>query len=119
MISASNRGEIIDMEQLRKWGRTAAAAALIALSALPAQATSGLRSPLGEVVIRHLKIGQTYSMYKLMNLPLRVVNTGDEDVDLHIETVAVTDLLPGYVPTTTRSEEHTSELQSRPYLVCR
>ena len=88
------------MRQLRHLGRMAAAAVLIALSVLPARAI-GLRSPLGEVVIRHLKIGQTYSMYKLMNLPLRVVNTGEEDVDLHIETIPVSDLLPGYVPTTT------------------
>ena len=62
---------------------------------------SGLRTPLGEVIVRNLKIGQTYSMYKLLNLPLRVVNTGDEEVDLKIETVRSSVLNEGYeaIPT--------------------
>lgn len=51
------------------------------------EAASGLRTPFGEVVVRNLKIGQTYSMYKLVDLPLRLVNTGDSEVDLRIDTI--------------------------------
>ena len=50
---------------------------------------SGLRTPFGEVIVRNIKIGQTYSLYKLVNLPLRVVNTGEEEVDLRVETIAI------------------------------
>ena len=69
-------------------------AALIAI--IPRAEASGLRTPLGEVIIRNLKIGQTYSMYKLLNLPMRVVNTGDESIDLKIVTVRPTMLNEGY-----------------------
>jgi hypothetical protein len=65
----------------------AAAAALLLAAGAEA---SGLRTPFGEVVVRNLKIGQTYSLYKLVNLPLRVINTGDADVDLSIETIEST-----------------------------
>jgi hypothetical protein len=54
---------------------------------LSAARAGGLRTPFGEVVVRNLKIGQTYSLYKLLNLPLRVVNTGAEQVELKIETI--------------------------------
>ena len=47
----------------------------------------GLRTPFGEVIVRNLKIGQTYSLYKLVNLPLRLVNTGDSPLDLRIDTI--------------------------------
>jgi hypothetical protein len=66
------------------------------LAVFPRAEASGLRTPLGEVVIRNLKIGQTYSMYKLLNLPMRVVNTGDENIDLKIVTVRPTMLNEGY-----------------------
>ncbi len=71
------------------------AAALSAAFPRAARA-GGLRTPLGEVVIRNLKIGQKYSLFKLLNLPLRVVNTGDEEVDLKIETSRVSVLNAGY-----------------------
>lgn len=71
------------------------AAALLSTSPAPVMA-SGLRTPFGEVIVRNLKIGQTYSMHKLLNLPLRVVNTGDEIVDLRIETILSPALNPGY-----------------------
>jgi hypothetical protein len=64
--------------------RILAAAAFLVL-AVRAQATAGLRTPFGEVIVRHLKIGQTYSLYKLVNLPLRIVNTGDSEVGLIIQ----------------------------------
>ncbi len=59
---------------------------------------AGLKTPLGEVVIRGLRIGQTYSMYKLVNLPLRVVNTGSETTEINIETVRASAITPGYEP---------------------
>lgn len=61
-------------------------------------AAAGLKTPLGEVVIRGLRIGQTYSMYKLVNLPLRVVNTGNETTEVNIETVRASAITPGYEP---------------------
>ncbi|MFI5362593.1 MAG: hypothetical protein ACHQ49_11540 [Elusimicrobiota bacterium] len=73
------------------------AAALLLLAAA-AHANAGLRTPFGDVSVKHLKIGQTYSMFKLVNLPLRVVNTGDQEVTLIIETLPTTPakLLEGY-----------------------
>lgn len=75
------------------------AAPAIALLSLSLTASAGgLRTPFGEVVIRNLRIGQTYSMYKLVNLPLRVVNTGGETTDIRIETVRASAVVPGYEP---------------------
>lgn len=73
-------------------------AALLALT-LPSRAT-GLRTPFGEVIVRNIKIGQTYSLYKLLNLPMRVVNTSHEQVDLTINVVRVGagEMRPGYDP---------------------
>ena len=61
-------------------------AAVLAILAASAQA-GGLRTPFGAVIVKNLKIGQTYSMFKLVNLPIRVVNTGEETTDLTIQTV--------------------------------
>lgn len=78
--------------------RILTAAAVLALAT--ACQAAGLRTPFGEVIVRNIKIGQTYSLYKLVNLPLRVVNTGSEDVDLQIETIPapLSKLRPGYEP---------------------
>src|SRR5579885_572717 len=62
-----------------------AAAAMLGGS-LPADA-SGLRTQFGEVVVRNLKIGQTYSLQKMINLPYRVTNTGEEPVDLTVDVI--------------------------------
>ena len=59
---------------------------LIASLATPSFA-AGLRTKFGEVVVRNLKIGQTYSLNKLLSLPLRVLNTGDESVDLRVDVI--------------------------------
>ncbi len=74
-------------------------AAVLSILAAEAQA-SGLRTPFGEVIIKNLKIGQTYSMYKLVNLPIRVVNTGDETTDLVIQPIEVkpSEAREGYTP---------------------
>jgi hypothetical protein len=69
------------------------AAALLATTTARA---AGLRTTFGEVVVRKVKIGQTYSLYKLVNLPLRVVNTGSETVSLKVETEPKADLSKGY-----------------------
>jgi len=78
-------------------------AALLA-AAVRVQANVGLRTPFGEVIIRNIKIGQTYSMYKLVNMPLRLVNTGDAAVDLKINTILTppAELKTGYdaIPST-------------------
>jgi hypothetical protein len=81
----------------RGWVCLIAAALLAPFSAARA---GGLRTTFGEVVVRKLKIGQTYSLYKLVNLPLRVVNTDSESADLQIEEVPVTakELVQGYAP---------------------
>lgn len=65
----------------------------------------GLRTPFGEVVVRNLKIGQTYSMYKLVNLPLRLVNTGDSEVDIRIDSILPSpgELKSGYEAVTSTS----------------
>lgn len=90
------------MRNLKNLRRLAAAAALLATSALQAQANAGLRSTFGEVRVRHLKIGQTYSLFQVLNLPLRIVNTGSDSAEISIETVPVTDdLLKDYEPTPT------------------
>ena len=52
-----------------------------------AQANSGLRTTFGEVIVRGLKIGQTYSMHKMLNLPLRIVNTSDQEVELLCDVI--------------------------------
>jgi hypothetical protein len=83
-----------------RWLSCAALGAAVLLAAAPASAgTSGLRTKFGEVRVRGLKIGQTYSMNNLLKLPLRLINTGDQAVDLAIEIVPVSSATqPGYEP---------------------
>lgn len=59
---------------------------LMGAAPLPAGA-AGLRTKFGEVVVEGLKIGQTYSLRELVNLPYSVVNTGDEEAELLIDVV--------------------------------
>lgn len=75
------------------------AAALMTILAANAR-SAGLRTPFGEVVVKNIKIGQTYSLYRLLNLPMRVVNTGSEETELKIEMVRIpaADMRPGYEP---------------------
>lgn len=61
---------------------------ILLLAARPA-AAAGLRTQFGEVVVRNLKIGQTYSLTKMLNLPYRVINTGDEPVTLIVDVIKV------------------------------
>ncbi len=64
-----------------------ALACAVLFSACEAEA-AGLRTAFGEVVVKGLKIGQTYSLHKLLNLPMRVVNTGEESVELLVDVIA-------------------------------
>ena len=65
------------------------AAMLLAALWVPQPANAaGLRTKFGEVQVKGLKIGQTYSLNRLLSLPLRVLNTGDETVELKIDVIA-------------------------------
>ena len=64
------------------------------LGAMPALASSpqlahagGLRCSIGEVVIENLKIGHTYSLKTLANLPLTLTNTTDGPVILEVDAL--------------------------------
>ncbi|OGF25469.1 MAG: hypothetical protein A2V63_00325 [Candidatus Eisenbacteria bacterium RBG_19FT_COMBO_70_11] len=56
----------------------------------PAATAGGLSCSIGEVVIDNLKIGHTYSLQTLANLPLAVTNTGDQSVKVMVDA-----LVPG------------------------
>jgi hypothetical protein len=47
-------------------------------------ASRGLSTKFAEVEVKNLKIGMTYSLQKIVNLPLRISNTGSEAVDLKV-----------------------------------
>jgi hypothetical protein len=70
------------------------------LAAAPARAGAGLKTQFGDVVVKGLKIGQTYSLSKLVNLPLRLVNTGDSEVEVVITPIipSAAVLRDGYEP---------------------
>lgn len=59
---------------------------------------AGLRTTFSEVTVDGLEPGTTYSMKETAHLPLEVVNTGDEPVDLIIELVmpGIEELKEGY-----------------------
>jgi hypothetical protein len=80
--------------------RVAVLGPAVMLAAASARAgVSGLRTKFGEVRVRGLKIGQTYSMNQLLKLPLRLINTGDQAVDLSIEVIPVSSATrAGYEP---------------------
>jgi hypothetical protein len=70
----------------------------ILLCAAPLRAT-GLRTKFGMVTVRGLKIGQEYSLNTLVNLPLRVINTGTETEQLKIDVIQISTAgSPGYEP---------------------
>jgi hypothetical protein len=73
---------------------------LMGAAPLPAGA-AGMRTKFGEVVVQGLKIGQTYSLKDLVNLPYSVVNTGDEEVEILVSTLTprADELKSGYAAT--------------------
>jgi hypothetical protein len=73
-----------------------AAALILGCSAADA---IGLRTKFGQVRVRGLKIGQTYSLNSLLSLPLRLVNSGDRPEVLRIDVMPVKSAaVPGYEP---------------------
>ena len=65
-------------------------AALEFSSATTVAEAGGLSCSIGEVVIENLKIGQTYSLRTLANLPLSLTNTGDESVVVRVDPLRPT-----------------------------
>jgi hypothetical protein len=67
--------------------------------ALTAQA-AGLSTGFSEVILENLEIGSSYSTASAANLPLAVVNTGEEPVNLKIELLkpAPAELKEGFEP---------------------
>lgn len=58
-----------------------------ALTAAAPASGAGLKTQFGEVIVKGLKIGKTYSMHKLVNLPLRLVNTGNAEIEVSISVI--------------------------------
>lgn len=91
------------MTRLTKTAAAAMIATIALVAAIPAKA-AGLRTKFGEVVVRNIKIGQELSLNQALNLPLRVLNTGDETVTLRIDVIqaSTTTARAGYeiVPST-------------------
>lgn len=75
-----------------------------ALTAAAPAFGAGLKTQFGEVVVQGLKIGKTYSLHKLVNLPLRLVNTGDAEMEVYVTAIqpSAAVLRPGYdvIPST-------------------
>jgi hypothetical protein len=65
-------------------------ALLLALCLSRPAVAGGLRCSIGEVVIENLKIGQSYSLKTLANLPLSLTNTSD-----HAVRVSIDPMIPG------------------------
>ncbi|OGV96121.1 hypothetical protein A2W24_01895 [Microgenomates group bacterium RBG_16_45_19] len=59
----------------------------VSLANPPEILAGGLRCSVGEVVVENLKIGNTYSLKTLANLPLSITNTGSEPVTVRVEPV--------------------------------
>ncbi len=59
---------------------------------------AGLSTTFSEVTLEGLEIGKNYSTKELAGLPLAVVNTGDESIDLKAEVLLpdVSELKEGY-----------------------
>ncbi|MGH7741210.1 MAG: hypothetical protein ACRENS_04235 [Candidatus Eiseniibacteriota bacterium] len=74
-------------------GRLLRAARVLILGLListPA-AAGGLRCSFGEVVINNLKIGQSYSLQTLANLPLVLTNTDDKPATIRVDALVPTE----------------------------
>ncbi|MFH1563091.1 MAG: hypothetical protein ABIF11_06725 [Nitrospirota bacterium] len=73
---------------------------LFMLCVSPTVEAMGLQTYFAKVLIENLNIGGTYSTQNLANLPLSAINTGEEEVNLKIETIipAEGDIEKGYEP---------------------
>jgi hypothetical protein len=68
--------------------RFAAFGLLSAICAAAPVEAGGLSTPLGEVVIENLQVGQTYRLKDLANLTMQVANNSDQSVELQMDIVA-------------------------------
>ena len=59
--------------------------ALVLLCLASLVSAAGLRTTFVKVTLENLRIGETYNIRELANLPMAVYNTGDEAIDLAIE----------------------------------
>ncbi|MBI4335065.1 MAG: hypothetical protein HY589_00240 [Candidatus Omnitrophica bacterium] len=80
------------------WGVLAAYSLLCALA--PNLWAKGLSTGFGEVILEELETGLTYSAKETAGLPLVVVNTGKEPIDLKVELLMpdASELKEGYEP---------------------
>jgi|CXWL01.1.fsa_nt_gi hypothetical protein len=80
-------------------------AIIVSLLTAASASAAGMRTKFGEVVVSGVKIGQTYSLKELVNLPYSVVNTGADEVDLILDVIAVSSdtLKIGYESVTSTS----------------
>ena len=97
--------------------RTSAMIAILTLVLARAGHAAGLRTKFGEVLVKGLKIGQTYSLDKLLSLPYRVVNTGNKTVTLQVDVIAISSeaARKGYEPIPdlnwVKLDQHTFDVQ--------
>jgi hypothetical protein len=68
--------------------RMMVAAVLIAAGVTVPVLAGGLSTPLGEVVIENLQVGQTYSLKDLAHLSMHVTNNNEQSVDLRMDILA-------------------------------
>ena len=59
----------------------------LTLASFQAARAGGLSCSIGEVVIENLKIGRTYSLQALANLPLVITNTGDMPATVRVQSL--------------------------------
>jgi len=73
---------------------------LLLLVYMQSAEAGGLSTTFGEVIIENLKIGQTYSVRQLANIPLTVLNRGDRSVQLKMDILRPqeSELKKGYEP---------------------
>jgi hypothetical protein len=74
---------------------------ILAAAILPQKAlATGLSTTFSEVSLEDLETGKSYSTREVASLPLEVVNTSDEPVDLKIELLMpeTSELKEGYAP---------------------
>jgi hypothetical protein len=90
--------KLIELKRAAETTRRAAIMAAMLLCTTHLHAT-GLRTSFGEVRVRGLKIGQEYSLNNLINMPLRIINTGKDSEDIRIDVIAVASAaVAGYEP---------------------
>ena len=85
-------------QKMKTWGLLVVT--LTAFLANSACASVGMRTRFGEVYVKNLKIGMTYSLDKLINFPLRITNESDSALDINSTVIGVStaEVKPGFEP---------------------